>query len=216
MVKEILGRKLRMTQMFSEEGLRIPLTAIEAGPCPVVQIKNKETDGYEAIQIGFLPVKEKSQTKARLGHFEKAGVEPQRVLREIRVDSTSEYEVGKALDCSSFEEGDRVDVTGVSKGRGFQGGMKRYGWHGGKKPHGSMHHRAIGAIAAGTNQGRIFKGKTLPGHMGNINVTTQNIEVVKVDAENNVLYVRGGIPGPNGGMVYVKATTKNVKKKSKA
>ena len=208
MVKAILGRKLRMTQIYTEDGRQIPLTAIEVGPCPIVQIKTEKAEGYNAIQIGYLSMKEKASNQPMIGHFKKAQLDPHRILREIRVDSAEDFKVGQALDASDFEEGDRVDVTGVSKGRGFQGGVRRHNWHGGRATHGSMFHRRIGAIAPGTGIARIWKGKTLPGHMGHENVTLQNIEVIKIDKENGILYVRGGIPGPNGGVVFVKATTK--------
>lgn len=208
-MKSILGNKLRMTQMFTETGERVPLTAIKVGPCPVVQVKSEETkDGYNAIQIAFGTTREKLVSKPMLGHFKKAGVAPHKVLQEIRLTEKPEYNVGDKLEAQIFEEGDRVDVTGVSKGRGFQGGMRRHNWGGGRKTHGSMFHRRIGAIAAGTGQARIFKGKTLPGHMGAENVTIQNLEVMKVDSENGILYIKGGIPGPNGGVVFVKQTTK--------
>ncbi len=212
-MKAIIGRKLRMTQKFNKDGSMTPLTALEVGPCPIVQIKTEESDGYNALQIGFLPVKEKNQTGARIGHFKKAGLEPHRVLQEVRVDSTDGFEVGQKLDGSSFEEGDIVDVVGVSKGRGFAGGMRRHNWGGGRKTHGSMFHRRIGAIAAGTGQHRIFPGKTLPGHMGAERVTLQNLKVVQFDAENGILYVKGGVPGPEGGIVFVKQTTKTAAKK---
>lgn len=208
-MKSIMGSKLQMTQMFTETGERIPLTAIKVGPCPIVQVKSEETrDGYNAIQIAYMPTKEKLTTKPMMGHYTKSGIAPHKFLREIRLPEKPEYSVGDHLDASGFEIGDRVDVTGVSKGRGFQGGVKRHNWGGGRKTHGSMFHRAIGAIAAGTGQARIFKGKTLPGHMGVDNVTIQNLEVMKVDSENGILYVKGGIPGPNGGVVFVKQTTK--------
>jgi large subunit ribosomal protein L3 len=215
MAKAILGKKLRMTRLFLENGQQIPLTAVEVGPCPIVQIKTEKKEGYNALQIGFQSVKEKNQTKPRLGHFEKAEIDPCRILREIRVDSTEEYKVGQVLDTTGFEEGDRIDVTAKSKGHGFQGGMKRHNWGGGRKTHGSMFHRAIGAVSAGTGQGRIFKGKNLPGHMGHVNKTIQNIEIVKIDRENNILYIRGGLPGPNGGVVFIKQTTKNQFNKAK-
>lgn len=211
MVKAILGRKLRMTQVFTDDGRQVPLTAIEVGPCPIVQIKTQESDGYQALQIGFLPNKETRFTKPMMGHFKKADLAPLRVLKEIRVDSLEGFKVGQPLEIA-FAEGDRVDVTGVSKGKGFQGGVRRHNWGGGRKTHGSMFHRRIGSIGPGTGIARIFKGKTLPGHMGNEKITTQNLKVMKVDKENGILYVCGGIPGPNGGVVFVKATTKtNVK-----
>ncbi len=215
MVKAILGRKLRMTQVYSEDGSLIPLTAVEVGPCPIVQIKSKEKDGYNALQIGYLKAKPQSVNMPMLGHFREAKTQPQRILKEIRTDDVEQFQVGQSLDGSLFEDGDKVDVTGTSKGRGFQGGMKRHNWHGGRKTHGSMFHRAIGAVSPGTGLARIFKGKTLPGQMGNEKVTLQNLEVVKVDAENNILYIRGGLPGPNGGILFVKQTTRNVAKKSK-
>ncbi len=211
MVKALLGKKLRMTQLFLDSGVRVPLTAIEVGPCPIVQIKTTEKDGYNAIQIGYQPVKEKKLTKPVKGHFEKAKVAPTDVLKEVRVDSTDEFEIGKSLDASVFEEGEHLDVTGISKGRGFAGGVRRHNWGGGRKTHGSMFHRAIGAIAPGTGLSRVVRGKTLPGHMGNETVTVQNLELIKVDAENGVIFVKGGIPGPNGGYVFVKQTTKNKK-----
>jgi len=213
MMKAILGRKLRMTQLFTEDGRRIPLTAIQVGPCPIVQIKTVERDGYNALQIGFLPRKPKRVNKPMAGHFQKANVPPQRILKEIRVDSVEGFSVGNTLDGSLFSEGDRVDVTGISKGRGFQGGVKRHNWRGGRMSHGSMFHRAIGSIGPGSGLSRIFKGKTLPGHMGCEKVTVQNLEVVRVDTEHNIVYVRGGVPGPNGGVVFLKETTKTVRKK---
>lgn len=212
-MKAILGRKLRMTQKFNEDGSMTPLTALEVGPCPIVQIKTVETDGYNALQIGFLPVKEKNQSKAAIGHFKKAGLEPHRIVQEVRVDSTEGYEVGQKIGGSTFEEGDIVDVVGVSKGRGFQGGVRRHNWHGGRKTHGSMFHRRIGAIAAGTGQHRIFKGKALPGHMGHEQVTIQNVKVVQIDAENGIMYIKGGVPGPEGGIVFVRMTSKTAAKK---
>ncbi|MFB3788785.1 MAG: 50S ribosomal protein L3 [bacterium] len=216
MVKSILGRKLRMTRMFTKDGKQIPLTAIAVGPCPIVQIKTPAKDGYAALQIGFLDAKEQALTRPQQGHFAKAGVPPCRVLREIRVGSTEGFAVGQTLDSSLFEAGDRVDVSGVSKGCGFQGGVKRHHWSGGRMTHGSMFHRAIGSNSPGSGQSRLFKGKTLPGHMGHEKVTLQNLEIIKVDKSNHILYVRGGVPGPDGGMVFVRGTTKSNRKKSVA
>lgn len=213
MVKAILGRKLRMTQMYNEQGRRIPLTAIEIGPCPVVQIKTVANDGYDAIQIGFKNTKEKALNKPRLGHLKKADVSPVKVLKEIRVDSVDDYKLGENLDIQMFSEGDKIDISGISKGKGFQGGVKRHNWGGGRKTHGSMFHRRIGAISAGTGQARIFKGKNLPGHMGNVKVTLQNLEIIKIDAENNIVYIKGGVPGPDGGMFYIRETHKKPKKR---
>ncbi len=198
--------------MFTEDGRQVPLTAIEVGPCPIVQIKTVESDGYNALQIGFLPVKEKSSTQPMIGHYRKANSKPHRVLREIRMDSVEGFSVGQALDGSAFAEGDRVDITGVSKGKGFQGGVRRHNWTGGRATHGSMFHRAIGSIGPGTGIARIIKGKNLPGHMGHERVTVQNLEVIKVDNKHGILYVRGGIPGPDGGVVFVKITSKAHKK----
>ncbi len=202
-----------MTQMFTEEGRRIPLTAIQVGPCPIVQIKSQEKDRYNAIQIGFEPLKEGKANMPQEGHFEKANVNPTRYLKEVRVDSTEEYELGQNLEAKLFKEGDRVDVSGTSKGRGFQGGVRRHNWRGGRDSHGSMFHRAIGALSPGTGLSRVFKGKTLPGQMGNVTKTIQNLKVAKVDVENNIIYIHGGIPGPDGGLVFVKATTKTKKSK---
>lgn len=215
MVKAILGQKLRMTRMFTDDGRQVALTAIAVGPCPIIQIKTADKDGYNALQVGFQSVSEKKQTQPRLGHFKKANTGPYRILREIRMDSVDGFEIGQMLDATAFEDGDRVDVSGTSKGRGFQGGVRRHNWSGGRKTHGSMFHRRIGAISAGTGQSRIFKGKNLPGHMGNETVTLQNMEVVKVDKDNHIIYVRGGIPGPEGGVVFVKQTTKSIKQKAK-
>ncbi len=216
MVKAILGRKLRMTQMYTEDGRMIPLTAVQVGPCPIVQIKEEEKDGYCALQIGFLPDKPQAATMPIIGHYRKSKAEPCKILREIRTDSVEGFELGQMLDGSMFEEGDRVDISGVSKGKGFQGGVRRHNWRGGRDSHGSMFHRAIGSIGPGSGLSRIFKGKTLPGQMGNEKVTIQNVEVVKVDPENNLIYIRGGLPGPNGGILFLKQTTKNKAKKSKS
>ncbi|MEW6237375.1 MAG: 50S ribosomal protein L3 [Candidatus Omnitrophota bacterium] len=215
MVKAIIGRKLRMTRMYTEDGRMVPLTAIEVGPCPIVQVKTVESDRYNAIQIGFLPAKEKKVTKAALGHFNKAKVAPLKHLREIRVDSVEGLEVGGNLDASQFAAGDRVDVSGISKGKGFQGGVRRHHWKGGRMTHGSMFHRRIGSVSPGTGLARVDRGHNLPGHMGHEKITIQNIEVMKVDAEHNILYIRGGVPGPDGGIVFVKTTTKTKKQKIK-
>ncbi|MBI1386854.1 MAG: 50S ribosomal protein L3 [bacterium] len=207
-MKAILGHKLRMTQLFQEDGKMVPLTALKVGPCPIVQIKTVETDGYNALQLGYQPAKEKALSKAEIGHFAKSGAAPQRLLREVRLDSVDGFELGQNIDSSQFTEGENVDVTGVSKGFGFQGGVRRHNWKGGRKTHGSMFHRRIGSIAAGTGQARIFKGKNLPGRMGNERVTVQNLKIIKIDHENGILYVKGGVPGPDGGVVFVKQTTK--------
>ncbi len=216
MVKSILGRKLRMTQMFTKDGKQIPLTAIAVGPCPIVQIKTPAKDGYAALQIGYGEAKTQNLTRPMAGHFANAGVKPLRVLREIRVESAEGFTVGQTLDSTLFQEGDRVDVTGVSKRRGFQGGIRRHNWRGGRMSHGFMFHRAIGSNSPGSGQSRLFKGKTLPGHMGHERVTLQNLEIVKVDTQNHILYVRGGVPGPDGGLVFVKGSAKTNRKKAVA
>ena len=205
-----------MTQMFTKDGKQIPLTAIAVGPCPIVQIKTPAKDGYAALQIGYGEAKVQNLTRPLAGHFANAGVKPQRILREIRVESAEGFTVGQTLDSTLFQEGDRVDVTGVSKGRGFQGGVRRHNWRGGRMSHGSMFHRAIGSNSPGSGQSRLFKGKTLPGHMGHEKVTLQNLEIVKVDTQNHILYVRGGVPGPDGGLVFVKGTAKTNRKKAVA
>lgn len=211
MVKAILGQKLRMTQIFTEDGRQIALTAIQVGPCPIVQIKTLEQDGYNAFQIGFQPMKEHRVNKPMMGHFKKAKVKPFRVLREVRVDSIEGFTVGQPLDSSLFTAGDRVDVVGISKGKGFQGGIRRHHWRGGSETHGSMQHRAIGSNSPGTGLSRLFKGKTLPGHMGHERITIQNMEVVKVDSQNHILFIRGGVPGPEGEIVFVKQSSKKKK-----
>lgn len=216
MVKAILGRKLRMTQMFTPEGIVIPLTAIEVGPCPVVQVKSESTDGYNAIQIGFDAKKEKRTPKPMMGHFNKANVKPLRHLKEVRMESVADYQAGQVLDSSVFEEGDLVDISGTSKGKGFQGGMKRHNWGGGRKSHGSMFHRRIGSIGPGTGLSRIWPGKTLPGHMGHEKVTMQNLEVIKIDKNNHIIYIKGGIPGPSGGVVFIRQASKNTKGKAES
>lgn len=213
MVKAIVGRKLRMTQAFGQDGRQVALTAIQAGPCPIVQIKTADRDGYCAVQVGYaLDRRKRGVNKPLAGHFEKAGVPPTRVLREFRLSSLEGLAVGEELTVASFEAGDRVDVSGVSKGRGFAGVVRRHGFKGGKASHGSMFHRAPGAIGGAADPSRVFKGVRMPGHMGASSVTIQNLEVYRVDAENHLLYVCGAVPGPNGGMVIVKASTKGQKR----
>jgi len=200
-MKAILGTKVGMTQLFDSEGRVVPVTVIEAGPCTVVQKKTRDTDSYDAIQVGYGQVKERRLNKPELGHFKKAGVEPKRVLREIRGES--ELAVGDTYTVSIFSEGEKVDVTGTSKGKGFQGVVRRFHFHGADMTHGSMIHRKPQSSGA-TDAARVFKNTRKPGHMGHERVTAKRLQVVKVDAEKNLLLVKGPIPGPNGGLVTVR------------
>ncbi|WP_029687936.1 50S ribosomal protein L3 [Thermoanaerobacter sp. A7A] len=209
MKKGILGRKHGMTQIFNEKGEVIPVTVIEAGPCVVVQKKTVEADGYNAIQVGFGDVKEKRLTKPLIGHFKKAGVPFKRYLREFRLDDISGYGVGSEIKVDIFKPGDKVDVTGISKGKGFAGVVKRYGANRGPMSHGSKYHRRVGSMGATTDPGRTFKGKIMPGHMGHERVTIQNLEVVKVDPELNLLLVKGSVPGPKGSLLIIKDSVKS-------
>jgi large subunit ribosomal protein L3 len=208
MQKAILGRKIGMTQVFSEDGLVVPVTVIEAGPCTVVQKKTMETDGYEAIQVGFREVKEQRVNKPEKGHFAKAGVGLKRVLREFRLDDIAEYEVGSEIKADVFAVGDKVDVSGTSKGKGTQGPISRHGHSRGPMTHGSKYHRGGGSLGAGTSPGKVFKGMKMAGKTGNKNVTVQNLEIVRADAEKNLLLVKGAVPGPKGSLVCVKSTVK--------
>jgi large subunit ribosomal protein L3 len=206
-MKGILGKKVGMTQIFDEAGTVIPVTVIEAGPCYITQVKTEETDSYNAIQIGFERVEERKLNKPQLGHLR--GLPPLRYLREIRTDNVDEYEVGQQLDVSIFSVGQRVDVTGTSKGRGFAGVVKRHGFRGGPKTHGqSDRHRAPGSIGSTSTPGRVFKGMRMAGRMGGERVTVQNMEVVQVDPERNLLLVKGSIPGANGGLVLIREAVK--------
>ncbi|MEE8219139.1 MAG: 50S ribosomal protein L3 [bacterium] len=206
----ILGRKVGMTQVFSAEGDRVQVTVIEAGPCVVVQVKTRERDGYDALQVGFGSVRPKRVTRPRAGHFTAHGVEPTRFLREIRLEEPlPDAAPGRLVTCECFEAGELVDVTGVSKGRGFTGVMKRYGFKGAPASHGTHEHfRHGGAIGAAATPGRVFKGTRMPGHMGNARVTVQNLLVVRVVPEQNLLMVRGAVPGPSGGFVMVRKSLK--------
>jgi large subunit ribosomal protein L3 len=199
----IIGRKLGMTQIFDESGAVVPVTVIEAGPCPVVQVRTEDRDGYAAVQLGFGAQKDSRAPRAEKGHAAKAGLEQApRVLKEFRFDEAPA--VGENVTVDGFERGIRVKVTGVTKGRGFQGVMKRHGFGGGRASHGATRvHRAPGSIGAGTNPSRVIKGKKMPGHMGHAQQTVRNLLVAKVDAERNLLYVRGAVPGPVNGVVFV-------------
>jgi len=208
MVKGLLGRKLGMTRIFTEDGRWIHVTLLQAGPCTVVQRKTKNHDGYEAVQVGFDDIKEARCKKPLRGHFEKVAVHPKRVLREFRVDVSSELKPGDEIRTDIFKAGDRVDVSGTSKGKGFAGVMKRYGYQGGPGTHGSNFHRRPGSIGQSAWPAEVIKGKGLPGHMGHEKTTTQNLEVIDVDLEKNLLVVRGPVPGANGGLVVVKHSVK--------
>ena len=208
MKKAILGTKLGMTQMFREDGTMIPVTVVLAGPCPVVQKKSVEHDGYEAVQVAFKPIREELCTKPMLGHFKKAGVEAHRYTREFKFDDTAAYEVGQVIKADIFANGDHVDVTATSKGKGFEGNIKRWNQGRGRKTHGSHSYRVPGSMGACTYPGEVFKTKHLPGHMGSERVTVQNLEVVRVDADRNLLLVKGAIPGAKGSLVTVRETVK--------
>ena len=208
MKKAILGTKVGMTQMFREDGTMIPVTVVLAGPCPVVQKKTNEHDGYEAIQVAFKPVREKLLTKPELGHLKKAGVGAHRFVREFKLDDTASYEVGQVISADVFANGDKVDVTGTSKGKGFEGNIKRWNQGRGRKTHGSHSYRVAGSMGACTYPGEVFKTKHLPGHMGHERVTVQNLEVVRVDAGRNLLLIKGALPGAKGGLLLVKETVK--------
>lgn len=207
-MKSILGRKVGMTQIFTEDGVVIPVTVIEAGPIVVTQKKTVEIDGYNAIQIGYGEVKEQRVNKPMKGHFDKSDIAYKKVLKEIRFENVDGYEVGQELKADIFEAGDRVDVVGTSKGKGFQGNIKRHNQSRGPMSHGSKYHRRVGALSAASSPGRVFKGRNLPGQMGNERVTVQNLEIVRVDAEKNYLLVKGAIPGSKGGLITIKETVK--------
>ena len=207
MKKAILGKKVGMTQIFDENGRVIPVTVVEAGPCTVVQVKTKDADGYEAIQLGFGEVKEKKLIKPTKGHFTKANVTPKKHLREFRLEEIS-YNVGDEIKADIFTAGESVDVTGTSKGKGFQGVIKRHGQSRGPMGHGSMYHRRPGSMGSTSTPGRVFKGKNLPGHTGRITVTIQNLEVVSVDLDKNVILVKGSVPGANGTILKIKQSVK--------
>lgn len=204
MSKGILGRKLGMTQVYDENGRAVPVTVVEAGPCPVVAIRTPEKNGYVAVQLGFGAVKAQRVNRAIKGHYEKVGVDPHRWLREFRLESTAEYILGKAVTVEIFAPGEKVNATGRSKGKGFAGVMKRHNYGGGARSHGaSVIHRRAGSIGCHTYPGRVFKGKTMAGHMGDERVTVKNLTVFAVDVENNLLLIKGSIPGARNGLVMV-------------
>ena len=210
-MRGILGRKLGMTQLIMENGEVVPVTIIQAGPCYVTQLKKPEVDGYAAVQLGFEEVPERKLTKPERVRLQKNGLPPLKVLREFRLTDgdASKYEIGQQITVDVFKEGDRVDVTGTSKGRGFQGGVKRYGFGGGPKTHGqSDRWRAPGSIGSGTTPGRVYKGTRMAGHMGNARVTVQNLLVVRVDPEKGVIAVKGAVPGPRNGLLMIREARK--------
>ena len=209
-MKAIIGKKLGMTQIFDDKGFVIPVTVIEAGPCQVAQVKSVDTDGYNAIQLGFGEVKDKHINKPEKGHFEKSKLTAKKHLREFRADSV-DLKVGDEVKADVFAVGDKVDIQGISKGKGFQGVIKRHGQHRGPMGHGSMYHRRPGSMGSTSTPGRVFKGKKLPGHMGVQTVTIQNLDVVRVDMDKNVILVKGSVPGPKGAILKIKATVKSAK-----
>ncbi|MCI9365401.1 MAG: 50S ribosomal protein L3 [Clostridia bacterium] len=209
MNKTIIGKKVGMTQIFDEKGLVVPVTVIEAGPCTVTQVKSVETDGYNSIQLGFGEVKEKHVNKPIKGHFEKSKLALKKHLREFRVDSVENIKVGDEIKLDVFEQGDKIDVQGTTKGKGFQGVIKRHGQHRGPMGHGSMYHRRPGSMGSTSTPGRVFKGKNLPGHMGCETVTIQNLDVVRVDMDKNVILVKGSVPGAKGAILKIKKSVKS-------
>ena len=208
MKKAILATKVGMTQIFNENGVLIPVTVLQATPNVVTQIKTVENDGYAAVQVGYGDIREVLVNKPRKGHFAKAGVANKRFLREFKFENAGEYTVGQEIKANIFAEGDKIDVTGISKGKGFQGAIKRHGLSRGPMKHGSKYHRHAGSNGAATTPGRVFKGKHMPGHMGAVKVTVQNLEVVKVDVDNNLLLVKGAVPGSKKSMIVLKETVK--------
>lgn len=208
MKKAILGRKVGMTQVFDEAGRVIPVSVVLAGPCVVVQKKTVDKEGYSAIQVGFEDIREKLANKPFKGHFAKVNIAPKRFLRELRIETADKYNVGDVLKADVFGVGEKVDVSGVSKGKGYQGTIRKWNAHRGPTTHGSKYHRAVGSMGASSDPSRTFKNKKMPGHMGFENVTVQNLEVVRVDADKNLILIRGGIPGPKKGLVLIKDSVK--------
>ncbi|HIZ44302.1 MAG TPA: 50S ribosomal protein L3 [Firmicutes bacterium] len=210
MKKAILATKIGMTQVFTDEGALIPVTVLQAGPCVVTQVKTVENDGYAAVQVGFADKREKLVSKPVKGVFDKAGVSCKRYIREFKFENAADYKVADEIKADIFEAGDKVDATAISKGKGFQGAIKRHGQHRGPMAHGSKFHRHAGSNGAASDPSKVFKGKKMPGQMGNKRITIQNLEVVRVDAENNILLVKGAVPGPKKCLVTIKETVKTV------
>lgn len=209
MQKAILAKKIGMTQIFEQEtGEMIPVTVLEAGPCVVTQVKTVENDGYSAVQVGFGEIREKLVNKPEKGHFDKAGVEYKRMLKEFRLENAESFEVGSVIKADVFKAGDKVDVSGTSKGKGYQGAIHRHGMSRGPMEHGSKYHRHAGSNGAATSPGRVFKGKKLPGHMGNKATTVQNLVIVRADAEQNLILIKGSVPGPKKAVVTIVNTVK--------
>jgi len=210
MKKAILATKVGMTQIFNEDGLLIPVTVLQAGPCVVTQVKTEDNDGYAAVQVGFGQIREKLVNKPEKGHFEKAGVDVKRFLKEFKFDNAAEYEVGQEIKADIFAAGDHIDATAISKGKGFQGAIKRHGQSRGPMTHGSKYHRHAGSNGAASDPSKVAKGKKMPGQMGNVQVTVQNLEIVRVDTENNLLLVKGAVPGPKKSLVTIKESVKSL------
>ncbi|NLL55933.1 MAG: 50S ribosomal protein L3 [Clostridiales bacterium] len=205
MNKAILGKKLGMSQIFTADGSVIPVTVVEAGPCVITQVKTAAKEGYDAVQVAFGDTKDKNVSKPVTGHFKKAGVtQLKKHVREFRFDDCSKYQVGNVITADTFQEGDKVAVSGKSKGRGFTGVIQRWNFGRGPMSHGSGAHRIVGSLSAASSPSRVFKNKKMPGHYGNEQVTVKNLEVVRVDAERNLLLIKGGVPGPNGGLLVIK------------
>lgn len=211
MKKAILATKVGMTQVFDETGMLIPVTVLLAGPCVVTQVKTAENDGYDAVQVGFSDIREKLVNKPVKGQFDKAGVSVKRYLREFRFENAADYKVKDEIKADIFEAGDKVDATAVTKGKGFQGAIKRLGQHRGPMKHGSKFHRHQGSNGPATTPGRVTPGKGMPGHMGSVQRTIENLEVVRVDVENNLLLVKGSVPGPKNSLITIKETVKSAK-----
>ena len=210
MKKAILATKVGMTQIFNEDGVLIPVTVLQAGPCVVTQVKTEENDGYSAVQVGYADKRENLVNKPMKGHFEKAGVSCKRFVKEVKLDNAAEYELGQEIKVDVFEAGDHIDATAISKGKGYQGAIKRHGQSRGPMAHGSKYHRHAGSNGAASDPSKVFKGKKMPGQMGNKQITIQNLEVVRVDAENNLLLVKGAVPGPKKSLVTIKETVKSL------
>lgn len=211
MKKAILATKVGMTQIFNENGVLTPVTVLQAGPCVVTQVKTVDNDGYSAVQVGYVDKREKLVNKPMKGQFDKAGVSYKRFVREFKLDNAESFELGQEIKADIFEAGDKIDATATSKGKGFQGAIKRHGQSRGPMTHGSKYHRHAGSNGAASDPSKVFKGKKMPGQMGNKKITIQNLEIVKVDAENNLLLVKGAVPGPKKSLVTIKETVKTIK-----